>query len=249
MSPHLIPAGTALHLAEEAQRGPIHLSDKNGDEIAVVMSAASYHRLVRKAHPRRQLDRDKTPRYREFSEKTLAGAMYLIYALANDLKESDPDVLPTQLRQAVGDPDHLGLVTAGYLAVRATPDATLTAARYDEERASLVGEDDFNHAVWPPTSQTLIKRSGGFWNNALEEAGLKPSSMGRARSYLKYSQADALAALTRFDRWAEQNNISSTYDAYCQWASDDKRKGQVPTGPTLRQKFGSWTQAAKKAGI
>ena len=197
-----------------------------------------------------------------FSEESLIAALLLLFASVNNLKPTDATDLPTNLREAVTEqyeavrPDlieaSLGLIAAGRQAIAEDPTVTLTAKQYDTERANLARELGLTtgrgQLAWPPTSQTIIKRFNGYWNDALSKVGMRVQS-GRKRGGLKFSDQDYVTALRTFATWSAKQGISPSYKAYQQWIKDTDRRGAVPSGAAIRQRFGSWRAAAQEAQI
>ncbi|PWF26227.1 5'-methylthioadenosine/S-adenosylhomocysteine nucleosidase [Ancrocorticia populi] len=197
-----------------------------------------------------------------FSEESLIAALLLLFASVNNLKPTDATDLPANLREAVTEqyeavrPDlieaSLGLIAAGRQAIAEDPTVTLTAKQYDTERANLARELGLTtgrgQLAWPPTSQTIIKRFNGYWNDALSKVGMRVQS-GRKRGGLKFSDQDYVTALRTFATWSAKQGISPSYKAYQQWIKDTDRRGAVPSGAAIRQRFGSWRAAAQEAQI
>lgn len=197
-----------------------------------------------------------------FSEDSLTAALLLIFASVNKLPESDPTKVPASLRDAIRDhisAEHeylitptLGLVAAARAAIEEDPNLTLTAKQYDSERQKLTSRMGLNtgrgQLAWPPTSQTIIKRFNGYWNDALSKVGLRVQS-GRKRGGLKFSDLDYVQALRTFSTWSAKRGMAPSYKAYQQWIKDTERQGQVPSGAAIRQRFGSWRSAAEEAQI
>ena len=146
----------------------------------------------------------------------------------------------------------LSLIAASRKAIAEDPTVTLTAKQYDSERADLARQLGLStgrgQLAWPPTSQTIIKRFNGYWNDALSKVGMRLQS-GRKRGGLKFSDHDYVAALRTFATWSAKQGISPSYKAYQQWIKDTDRRGAVPSGAAIRQRFGSWRAAAHEAQI
>ena len=197
-----------------------------------------------------------------FSEDSLTAALLLIFASVNKLTEGDPTKVPAPLRDAIRDhisAEHeylitptLGLIAAARAAIEEDPNLTLTAKQYDSERQKLTARMGLNtgrgQLAWPPTSQTIIKRFNGYWNDALSKVGLRVQS-GRKRGGLKFSDQDYVQALRTFSTWSAKRGMAPSYKAYQQWIKDTERQGQVPSGAAIRQRFGSWRSAAEEAQI
>ena len=197
-----------------------------------------------------------------FSEDSLTAALLLIFASVNKLPEGDPTTVPASLRDALRDhitEQHeylatptLGLIAAARAAIETDPGLTLTAKQYDSERAKFTSKMGLNtgrgQLAWPPTSQTIIKRFNGYWNDALSKVGLRVQS-GRKRGGLKFSDQDYVQALRTFSTWSAKRGMTPSYKAYQQWIKAPERQGIVPSGAAIRQRFGSWRAAAQEAQI
>lgn len=197
-----------------------------------------------------------------FSEDSLVAALLLLFASVNQLEGANPEDVPEDLRAAVAEhfvgeraslvPSMLGLIAAGRHAISEDSTLTLTAKQYDSERAKLAERVGLTtgrgQLAWPPTSQTIIKRFNGYWNDALSKVGLRVQS-GRKRGGLKFSDQDYVTALRTFATWSAKQGISPSYKAYQQWIKDTERRGSVPSGAAIRQRFGSWRAAAHEAQI
>lgn len=70
----------------------------------------------------------------------------------------------------------VGEIAAGKAFAQQEPNSALTAKDYDRLRAeflaSLPDDSQTETFTWPPTSQTIIKRFDGYWNEALTSIGL-----------------------------------------------------------------------------
>ena len=168
-----------------------------------------------------------------------------------------PDDIATAVRSqlsgnAAAVAEALGHVSAALTAVRTDPSITLTAKKYDAERSNYVTTlgltSDRGQIAWPPTSQTVSKRSNGYWNDALAGLGIQVKS-GRQRGTVKFTEQEYLQALRDFLLWAETNGLSPSVAAYGVWSSDGG-KGQVPGRPSsaaIRQRFNTWRTAIMTA--
>lgn len=197
-----------------------------------------------------------------FSQDSLTAALLLIFALVNDIEDGDPAALPDEITEAVkahatDTTGHLleptlRKIAGARAAIDADPSLTLTANQYDSKRKGMVAELGLGtgrgHLSWPPTSQTIIKRFNGYWNDALSSVGLRVQT-GRKRGGLRFSEKDYLGALRSFASWAAKNSITPSYKSYSQWLIQTGSKGKVPSGAAIRQRYGSWRRAAEAAQI
>lgn len=196
-----------------------------------------------------------------FSEEALTAALLFIFARVKGLTGGDDARVPQALAGEV--PHHLPeelheytervvqAIDAATQAIAADPTLTMTAKQYDEERAQLAARYGIGtgrgQLHWPPTSQTIIKRFNGYWNDALSHVGLRVQP-GRKRGGLKFTEHDYVAALRSFAVWSAKNGTSPSYKAYQAWVKECP-DCKAPSGAAIRQRFGSWRAATKAAQI
>lgn len=130
---------------------------------------------------------------------------------------------------------------------------SLSAAAYDRARVAYLDEHRIlarpGVAVWPPTSQTLMKRLGdGSWAAAMAALGLTTNS-GRSRGSGAFSADDYRDAIVQFLSSAmddaDDTVTSDSFAQYTAWARSETANGaRRPSGAAMRQHFGSW-EAAK----
>lgn len=197
-----------------------------------------------------------------FSQDSLTAALLLVFALVNNLNNGDPETLSEALVEAVSahtteDMEYLlepvlQRIAAARAAIDADPSLTLTANQYDSKRKEIIAQLGMGtgrgQLSWPPTSQTIIKRFNGYWNDALSSVGLRVQT-GRKRGGLRFTDQDYLGALRSFAVWAAKNSITPSYKSYSQWLVQTNAKGKVPSGAAIRQRYGSWRRAAEAAQI
>jgi hypothetical protein len=131
---------------------------------------------------------------------------------------------------------------------------TMAQQKYSEEQmlealrqaASVVGQPmstgayesvQKDHGL--PMWLTIVNRFGG-WNAACATAGLQVNSQHKGKA-ATWDKAPASAAVARF--LADPNVESESFTAYSAWA---KQRPGVPSGPTVKNVFGTWN-AAKAA--
>lgn len=197
-----------------------------------------------------------------FSHDSLAAALLFVFAAANDLTDGNPDSVPEEIRKSVEEQADettekliipiLKRIAAAREAIAADPSMTFTASQYEKSRKELINtvnpQAGRGSITWPPTSQTIIKRIGGYWNEALSSIGLNVRS-GRKRGGLRFTEKAYVAALRSFASWCARNSVSPSYKAYTQWVAQTDKKGKVPSGAAIRQRYGSWSEATKVARI
>lgn len=127
---------------------------------------------------------------------------------------------------------------------RYSDDVLLDALRF---AASVVGEpmstsayEALQHEHSLPMWLTVVHRFG-TWNAACGAAGLEVNSQhkGRRPTWDPTTSADAVS---RFLGDPEQ--ISESYAAYSAWA---KQRSDAPSGPTVKNIFGTWNEAKAAA--
>lgn len=131
---------------------------------------------------------------------------------------------------------------------------TVAAAKADEARARLLAERGAvtgkGALLWPTGSRTIaVRLGGGNWNDALASLGLRPASRGRAQGSGRFDEARVLAALREYVEGAEAAGGRATIGGYADWARGmrDSGRSDVPSGATLRQRFGTWARALDRA--
>lgn len=132
------------------------------------------------------------------------------------------------------------------------PETTIPAAIYERLRTKDITERGVNSSQgmvrWPPTCQTITKRCGGTWNQALENLGLATSKRGRACGSLKFSDEIYLKAALEFVNHCHLTEKSTTVAYYSQWVARERRAGRNwPSAAAQRQMRGTWNQVIEKA--
>lgn len=192
-----------------------------------------------------------------FDQRCLTHALYLVLALRHEIDPAPSTSIPESVRDELSpylaklspsDTDViLGLVVAGHDLAQHNPSATLTAKDYDIQRAYLAERYAAGQSfAWPPTSQTIIKRFNGYWNDALTATGLVPHR-GRARGGLKFTDRDYVFAVRSYYVDAEHAGKQPSFNGYTQWLKDTGKSGSLPSGAAIRQRFGSWRAALAAA--
>ncbi|MBP3222548.1 MAG: 5'-methylthioadenosine/S-adenosylhomocysteine nucleosidase [Actinomycetaceae bacterium] len=208
----------------------------------------------------------ETPRIykapQRFSSHSISASILLTFALSKNLDVSpisdETEKLRTYLHEELPDDiddntitTYLGLIESAKKKIH-EGNYTLSANTYDRIRKEILSkigaETKQGTFAWPPTSQTIIKRANGFWNDALKNVGLSQRS-GRSRGGLHFTEADYINALRSFAKWCAKNTKKPSYKLYSDWISATKQQGSVPSGAAVRQHFGSWHEATKQTQI
>ena len=163
--------------------------------------------------------------------------------LADDIEEATRE----QLSETPGFVDEaLGLIAAAQEEITSHPEVSITAKAYDAARAELIkslgGTPDSGQITWPPTSQTVSKRSNGYWNDALAQLGLRVRA-GRQRGAAKFTDEDYLDTLRAFANWTERFGLKPTVAAYGRWLNEGFSGEARPSSAAIRQHFGTWRAA------
>jgi hypothetical protein len=111
----------------------------------------------------------------------------------------------------------------------ANDDGTLTATEYESRRR----EDE-------PSLPRVMQVFG--WNELLTEAGLRPTRVHKGRRKDRVSSEDMVAAIRRV---ADEHGGRLTYNDYLERA----RALGLPSGVSVRTRFGSWNIALEAAGL
>lgn len=152
-----------------------------------------------------------------------------------------------------GDSPHAGRIRSAILSARArvAADPSLTLSVVDHDRARLEvleGLGQVSHrgaALWPVGSRTVsVRLGGGSWSGALTRFGLALPAPSRPRGNRRFAEGDYRDAVRDFLVHCSEAGIPATFSAYGSWSAARREAGiAVPTGATLRQRFGTWSGA------
>lgn len=189
-------------------------------------------------------------RRRQFGLDALYAALYTMIAVNKELEPADATGLDLDLSDLSRDlyeeqvTGFAGLVAAGKEYVATHPDSRITSQRYDALRAEILKDLNLTggrgRQTWPPTSQTIMKRFDGYWNNAMTAIGLKGAS-GRRRGGLRYSDEDYREAIRLYHQAVSEQRKHPSYSGYQTWLSTQDKT--YPSGASIRQHFGTWADA------
>lgn len=136
-------------------------------------------------------------------------------------------------------------------------DRAISAAQYDAARTAYLAERHITArpgvALWPPTSQTVMKRlGGGSWAAAMASLELVANT-GRARGAGTFGDDDYRRAIVEFLTAAADDDdpsvTSTSFAAYSAWAKGRQAAGaRHPSGAAVRQHFGGWDAAKSSVG-
>lgn len=131
-------------------------------------------------------------------------------------------------------------------------ETTIPAAVYERLRTQDITSRGVHSSQgmvrWPPTCQTITKRCGGSWNEALHNMGLMTSKRGRSRGSLKFTDEIYLRAGAEFLMHCNEIGKGSTVAYYCQWVARERRAGRVwPSAAAQRQLRGTWNHVMELA--
>ncbi len=190
-----------------------------------------------------------------FDKLSLQMALYLAYAIKENLKPdySTPnnkkeEILLYKIIDNI-DPviarEAIGYINAGKKHIKNNKNAHLSSKEYDTTRAKILKSIKMNtkrgEGVWPPTSQTIIKRFDNYWNNGLESVGIKPQK-GRSPGGLKFNETDYINTLRKYLKYTKEKEINNSFANYCQWVKENQ-DCNYPSGATIRQHYTTWNNA------
>lgn len=148
----------------------------------------------------------------------------------------------------------LETIRTGLRGVKQDPSLTLSASRYEKLRGEFIEEHQIDagkgKALWPVGGTTILKRASGSWSQALAHAGLaastgpRPTGFGKAR----FTPEQFSQAIAEFTEQAQREGTSTSYQNFVSWRKDKLGTGRkdIPSGPSIRNTFGSWSSALKQ---
>ncbi|WP_156837185.1 hypothetical protein [Nesterenkonia alba] len=172
-----------------------------------------------------------------------------------EIDDDDDATVLTSMLTAQGVPslvpEVLQTIAAARQALQRDPSLTISAQGYDKVRKQFLTEHAISGGtgrhVWPVGSTTILKRAGGSWSQALQEAGLGTSSAKPAGNFgaARFTEEDFITALREFARHAEETGGSTSYQNYLTWRKHQQQSGRsdLPSGAAVRNTFGSWSAA------
>ncbi|MDY5128470.1 5'-methylthioadenosine/S-adenosylhomocysteine nucleosidase [Actinotignum urinale] len=222
---------------------------------AVVKTISAWAQKYRdKKVEKKEHSRPRHGMRQRFTEESLQAGLLYVYGRVNNVTGDGTKLSHTtikkvreQLVDSVLDAQTvLNVIQGGKELLAKHDDVTLTAKVYDEERSKIAAAfgdvSGRGKLHWPPTSQTVIKRFNGYWNNALESVGFATQS-GRRRGMLKFTEEDYLDTVKEYILHCDNLHVNTSYNGYVEWVRDESRAGKVPSGPSIRQRYGSWLNA------
>ncbi|MBE1523544.1 hypothetical protein [Nesterenkonia lutea] len=195
------------------------------------------------------------------SESAITASLFFAIGYGRTPSSQGP-ALPEELRETVaarlgeqGSGDSLAqaldAVRAGREAVQNDATLTISVQRYEQHRSQFLAEHATTGGkgknVWPVGSTTILKRAGGSWNSALASAGLAVSSRERAAGFgrARFTTEQFQAAIRDFALAAAREGSSTSYRNYTEWRKQSQEHGRMdlPSGPSIRNSYGSWSAA------
>lgn len=177
-------------------------------------------------------------------------------ALAVELRETVAQMLqdqgaPGSITQA------LDAVRAGRDAVLSDPSLSLSAAKYQALRSQFLAAQPAapgkGKNVWPVGASTILKRAEGSWSAALQNVGLAASSRARPSGFgsARFSAEQFRAALQDFTATGARAGFTTSYQSYVEWRKAEQQGGRtdLPSGPSIRNTYGSWSAALERDGV
>lgn len=201
-----------------------------------------------------------------FGHSVVEAGIWHILAIANGLEGDLPvalaelslaemtDVAEALAEMGIGPQvtrDVLLSIAAARRHLITVPEMTISKKRYDERRILALEKLGLNSGkgslVWPPTSQTVMKRLGkGYWKDALESVGITASDKGRSRGLIVFEEFDYRNAIIDFLEHCNATGSPESFDSFEAWVGNEDRLGrQRPSGPAVRNFFQSWINAKR----
>ncbi|MDO5672731.1 MAG: hypothetical protein Q4G30_07750 [Actinomycetaceae bacterium] len=164
----------------------------------------------------------------------------LVDVLSRELEDLDKDPFQNpQVREIWQQ------ILVGKYWITQHPRTTISAKRYEYLRSQVIAQRETQSGKgefrWPTTCQTVSKRFGGAWNEALKHFGMQTTLKGRARGALKFSMQDYHDAGCEFLRHCRSQRLEPTVSYYSQWVKDQSPERSWPSAAAQRQIRGLWS--------
>lgn len=140
-------------------------------------------------------------------------------------------------------------IDAARARVASDPSLTLSVVDHDRARLEVLARlgrvSSRGAAQWPVGSRTVSTRlGGGSWSEALTRLGMAAPVSVRPGGNRRFDEDDYLSALQDFQDACVHAGTTPSFVAYGTWCAEQRSEGhRRPAGATLRQHFGSWSQA------
>lgn len=152
-------------------------------------------------------------------------------------------------------PEALDAVRAARAALDHDSTLTISAQRYERVRSEFLDAHGIRSGkgmnIWPVGRTTILKRAGGSWSEALRSAGLAVTTGPQATGFgaAKFTQEQFATAVRDFTKDAAARGASTSYQNYVDWRKRQRDAGRtdLPSGPSLRNTYGSWSSALSEA--
>lgn len=175
---------------------------------------------------------------------------------APDLSEELRSPVSAMLQDQGGDSEPaLQAVQAGLEALSQDPSLSISAQRYDQLRSEFLRaqgiEPGKGRNLWPVGGSTILKRAGGSWSEALRRAGLGVTAKSTATGFgsSRFTPEQFTAAIQDFLEDAPRQGLTLSYQSYLAWRELSQERGRtdLPSGPSIRNTYGSWSAAIASA--
>jgi len=150
----------------------------------------------------------------------------------------------------------LDAVQAGLEALKQDPSLSISAQRYDQLRSEFLRaqgiEPGKGRNLWPVGGTTILKRAGGSWSEGLRRAGLGVTAKSTATGFgsSRFTPEQFTAAIQDFLEDATRQGLTLSYQSYLAWRKLSQERGRtdLPSGPSIRNTYGSWSAALNAPG-
>ena len=206
---------------------------------------------------------DKSRKDRRVSDALLRSSLLYVLGLRLELTEPkipaeeglDPEIVSDTaevLAKGGLNPEEiirtLGIIQAASERLEEDPSVTLPGAVYDAKRLEFIAlHPSMGKEIvsWPVGSLTVSKRLGGSWNAALSSLGIATQEAPQGFGAAQYSPEEYAEAVRNF----VAAGVGNTYGDYEAWVQSEQQEGRSrPSGPSVRNIYGSWNLALRSGG-
>lgn len=172
-------------------------------------------------------------------------------------RPSNQDLATLRIRTGLGETDAsnrqvleiVAIAEAAKSYAKLNPTISITAKQYTDLRKIAEAELNIkairNNLSWPADKQTVTKRFGG-WNESIHSIGLIPSSGGRPKGLLKFTEVQYLAAIIGYIQHSATQGVTPAAERYDPWAKSQRAKGiSRPSMASIRNVYGTWNNSLR----